>query len=125
MNATSNAAAAELIARCFKLRTDAHILHLGTHSYEVHVALNELYEGIVPLADSFAEAYQGDFGLVDIAIPASTKPTTPLALVNTLTSWIDVNRKKIGDENSEHLQALIDDILTLLSHVRYKLRFLG
>lgn len=123
--ATSNELAGELIARCFKLRTDAHILHLGTSSYEVHVALNQLYEEIIPLADAFAEAYQGDFGLVNIAIPASTKLPNPLTLINALTTWIDSNRKSIGDENSTHIQATIDDILTLLSAVRYKLRFLG
>lgn len=123
--AASNELAGELIARCFKLRTDAHILHLKTTSYETHVALNQLYEEIIPLADAFAEAYQGDFGLVDIAVPASVKPSVPLATINALTTWIDSNRKNIGDENSTHIQATIDDILTLLSAVRYKLRFLG
>lgn len=121
--ATSNDLAGELVARCFQLRTEAHILHLGTSSYETHMILNELYDGIVPLADDFAEAYQGDFGLIPIKT-SNTMIKDPLALVNDLTMWIDNNRDKIGDNDSSHLQSLIDVILAFLSGIRYKLRFL-
>lgn len=122
--ATSNDLAGQLIGRCFAVRTNAHALHLRTSSYAQHMALNELYEGIIPLADSFAEAYQGDYGLVTVKIPNDVPTDNGLGIVNNLTTWIDNNRDAIGDENSRHIQNIIDEILGLLSSVRYKLRFL-
>ena len=57
--------ARELILSCFHARTVAHLLHLTTRSYAAHKALNEFYDEIIDLVDSFAEAYQGEYGLID------------------------------------------------------------
>lgn len=116
--------AAELIARCFNLRTVAHIAHLKTASYAQHVALGELYEGIIPLVDSFAEAYQGDFGIIDSYPSLASRTSEPLGELNALTSWVEDHRKEIGDADSTHLQNIIDELLALLGSTRYKLRFL-
>lgn len=43
-------------------RTQAHQFHLMTNSYAQHKALQTYYEGIVPLFDSWAEAYMGKYG---------------------------------------------------------------
>ena len=40
-------------------RTQAHVFHLTTKSYAAHKALQNYYEGIVPLLDSYAETYMG------------------------------------------------------------------
>jgi DNA-binding ferritin-like protein len=53
-----------LIALCFEARTKAHIAHLQTRSYAAHKALNEYYDGIVDIADSLAEAFQGREGIL-------------------------------------------------------------
>ena len=39
----------ELILHCFHARTNAHVLHLTTKSYAVHVALNGFYDEIITL----------------------------------------------------------------------------
>lgn len=122
--ATSNDLAGQLIGRCFAVRDNAHILHLRTTSYSQHMALNQLYDEIIPLVDSFAEVYQGDFGRVNVQIPTGIPNDTGLNLINDLTMWIDKNRDSIGDSSSSHIQNIIDEIVALLSEVRYKLRFL-
>jgi len=43
-------------------REQAHAFHLTTNSYAQHKALQAYYEGIVPLLDSWAEAYMGKYG---------------------------------------------------------------
>jgi len=43
-------------------RTQAHQFHLMTNSYAQHKALQKYYEDIVPLLDSWAEAYMGKYG---------------------------------------------------------------
>lgn len=45
-------------------RTQAHVFHLKTKSYSVHKAMQEYYESIGPLLDSYAEVYQGKYGRV-------------------------------------------------------------
>lgn len=116
--------AGELVMRCFNLRTVAHVAHLKTTSYAQHVALKELYEGIIPAVDTFAEVYQGDFGVIDSYPTLAIKSGEALAELNTLTTWIAENYDDFGDDDSTHLRNVIDEILALLSGVRYKLRFL-
>ena len=43
-------------------RTQAHAFHLTTPSFAEHKALQAYYEGIIPLLDSWAEAYMGKYG---------------------------------------------------------------
>ena len=43
-------------------RNQAHAFHLTTASYAKHKALQTYYEGIVPLADAWAEGYMGRYG---------------------------------------------------------------
>jgi hypothetical protein len=57
-------AAADFLSLLFNSRTQAHILHLQTNSYAAHKALNAYYDGIIPLADKYAETYQGLYGIV-------------------------------------------------------------
>lgn len=121
---TTHKLAGELVMRCFNLRTVAHVAHLKTSSYAQHVALGGLYEDIIPLVDSFAEAYQGDFGIIDTYPTIAIKSGEALAELNSLTTWIEEHRDDIGDDTSTHLQNILDEMLALLSSTRYKLRFL-
>ena len=52
------------VGHLFLARDVTHSAHLNTRSYAKHVALNEFYDGIIDLADKFAEAYQGRHGLI-------------------------------------------------------------
>ena len=49
---------ANFIGTLFLARDVAHSTHLNTRSYSKHKALKKFYDGVIDLADKFAEAYQ-------------------------------------------------------------------
>jgi len=55
-------AANRYLSMLMNSREQAHAFHLTTNSYAQHKALQNYYEGIVPLLDSWAEAYMGKYG---------------------------------------------------------------
>jgi hypothetical protein len=59
--------AAEFVGVLLHSATATHFLHLQTASYAAHKALGHYYENIVVLADKFAEAYQGHYGIIPLA----------------------------------------------------------
>ena len=54
----------EFVGHLFLARNVAHSVHLNTRNYAKHVALQGFYDGIIDLADQFAEASQGRHGLM-------------------------------------------------------------
>jgi Family of unknown function (DUF5856) len=54
--------ASRYVGMLMNSRTQAHQFHLMTNSYAQHKALQKYYEEIVPLLDSWAEAYMGKYG---------------------------------------------------------------
>jgi hypothetical protein len=117
-------AAGELVGRCFHARTIAHILHLKTRSFAAHKALNEFYDAIVPLTDSFAEAYQGEYGLIEDYPVKFASYSDALVLLSELNDWIAANRFDCCDKGDTYLQNIIDEIVALISSTTYKLKFL-
>lgn len=114
----------EFIMRCFHARTAAHVFHLKTRSYATHKALNEFYDEIVDLTDSFAEAYIGDYGLIEDFPGKYALTADPLAMLDDLSEYIEQNRDKICDTDDTYLQNLIDEIVALIRSTQYKLKFL-
>ena len=103
--------AAELIARCFALRTSAHM------------ALQSLYEDIVDVTDEFAECHQGAFGLLG-AYPEICPCAEPmLEQIDELKDWLIENRQACT-KGETALGNLLDNITSVLDRAAYKLRFL-
>lgn len=116
--------AGELVMKCFHARTNAHVLHLKTRSYAVHKALNEFYDDIIGLTDSFAEAWQGDYGLIESYPAKFMLASDPQNMLKELSEWIEKNRYECCDEDDTYLQNIIDEIMALIRSTEYKLRFL-
>ena len=114
----------ELIIKLFHARTNAHILHLKTRSHAQHLALKDFYDGIVDLADTLAEAYQGDYGIIESYPPRYTHHDDALELMSDLSGWIEKNRHTLWDGDDSHLESLVDGIVTCIRQTQYKLRFL-
>ena len=55
-------AASRYVGALLNSREQAHAFHLMTNSFAQHKALQSYYEGIVPLLDTWAEAYMGKYG---------------------------------------------------------------
>ena len=115
--------AAELVARCFALRTSAHMAHLKTRSYSEHMALQGLYEDIVDVTDEFAECHQGAFGLLGTFPEVCPCADPMLDQIDGLKDWLVENRQPCTKGDTA-LGNLIDNITSVLDRAAYKLRFL-
>ena len=113
----------EFLLICFHARTNAHVLHLTTRSYAVHKALNEFYDEIVELADSFAEAYIGSYGLIEFPETPYEPHTDALKLLDEMDEVVDSARDALA-KGDTHLMSTLDEITALVASTRYKLRFL-
>lgn len=120
---------AELIVRAFHARTLAHLLHLTSPTYARHIALNEFYDGIVELADSLCEAWQGrEKKLISAGAALSkcrcTMSDDPVKMITEFRDWVDENRYDAVPAEMTHLHNMIDEIVSLCDSTLYKLTFL-
>jgi len=116
----------DFVGLLFVARDVAHSAHLSTRSYAKHMALQGFYDGVVDLADKFAEAYQGRYGLIGpIAMPSVKKSSNILEFVEGSLKEIENMRYEVCDKSDSALQNIIDEIVGLYLSTIYKLRFLA
>ena len=116
----------EFMGLLFLARDVTHSAHLNTRSYARHKALEGFYESIIPLADAFAEAYQGRHGLIGpITLGGVKKQGNIIDFLQGQMAEIEASRCEVGGEEDSILQQLIDNIVELYLTTLYKLRFLS
>lgn len=103
--------------KLFESRDIAHLVHLSTTSYATHMALKDYYDNILDSIDGLIEQYQGIHGIVPITIPESVSED-PIKYFRELYSYINRDRKIFPEGN---LQNIIDEILSLIASLLYKL----
>lgn len=114
----------ELASLLMSSRTQAHVFHLRTSKYAKHMALQNYYNKIVPLTNSYIETYQGKSGRLVNGI--SNKP-----IVNdprkSLTYFLNLRQKidRLNLPKNSELQNILDEIRTLVDSTIYKLQFLS
>jgi hypothetical protein len=117
---------ADFVGMLFLARDVTHSVHLNTRSYAKHVALQGFYEGIVGLADDFAEAYQGRHGLIGpISLQSAKKTSNVIEFLQDQLAEIESNRYKFCEKEETAIQNIIDEIVALYLSTLYKLRFLA
>jgi chloramphenicol O-acetyltransferase len=118
--------AADFIAQLFLARDVAHKVHLSTRSYARHVALNTFYDGVIDLADKFAEAYQGRHGLIGKIPTAATRQSKDIVdFLEKQVKEIEEGRHKVCEATDTPLQNIIDEIVGHYLSTLYKLKFLA
>ena len=116
----------DLMGLLFLGRDVAHRVHLSTRSFARHMALNDFYHGVVDLADSFAEAYQGRHGLItSIPLMANKKESNIVEFLQSQLEEIEQGRYEVCDEKDTAIQNIIDEIVALYLSTLYKLQFLA
>ena len=116
----------DFLGMLFLARDVVHSVHLNTRSYSKHKALQKFYENIIDLADSFAEAYQGRYGLIgSITLQSAKKTSNVTEFLESQLQEIEECRYKVCDKDDTPLQNLIDGIIELYLSTLYKLRFLS
>lgn len=117
---------ADFVGTLFLARDVAHSVHLNTRSFAKHSALNEFYDGIVDLADKFAEAYQGRHGLIDpISLMSAKKTTNIVEFLEDSLADVEKMRFEVVEKTDTPLQNIIDEIVGLYLSTLYKLKFLA
>lgn len=114
----------ELVALLFLARDLAHREHLRTHSYSVHLALNDFYHDIVEKADAIAEAWQGGHELLDIPMLDSSVKGDIVKIFKEHVAWIKSHRYEAAPKDDTTIQNLIDEAVATYLSTLYKLRFL-
>lgn len=118
--------AGKFVGLLFIARDLTHRAHLKTKSYAQHVALGGFYEGIIPLADEFAEQYQGEMNeLLDIPLLDNEFEGPIDDILEQQKDWIEKNREKIIARSYTSIHNTIDDVVSLYQSTIYKLRFLS
>jgi DNA-binding ferritin-like protein len=118
--------AADFVGILFLARDVTHSVHLNTRSYSKHKALQKFYENIIELADNFAEAYQGRYGLMGpVTLQSAKKTTNVIDFLQGQLNEIETDRYKVCDKEETALQNLIDEVVALYLSTLYKLRFLA
>jgi len=116
----------DFVGMLFLARDVAHSTHLNTRSYAKHVALNEFYDGIIDLADKFAEAYQGKYGLIGpISLMSAKKTGNIVEFLEDQVEDLMEMRYKVVDKDCTPIQNIIDEIFGLYYSTLYKLKFLA
>jgi len=116
-------AVTKYISLLFAARTQAHVFHLKTRSFAAHKALEDFYKGIVDLADSYVETYQGNrrqlIGTIK-SYKIMNDPKKSLVFLTGLKRAI--TRLKLP--RSGPLRNIQDSVMELIDSTIYKLKFL-
>ena len=116
----------DFVGMLFLARDVTHSVHLNTRSYAKHKALQKFYENIIDLADGFAEAYQGRYGLIGpISLMSAKKTANVVEFLQDQLDEIESGRYDVCKKDDTPLQNLIDGIIELYLSTLYKLRFLA
>ncbi len=115
----------ELVSGLFAARDAAHVLHLKTRSFAAHMALGDLYDALVDLTDTVAEAYQGKYGILNIKRSATSfTDHDPISFIKDLAAWVE-NGRGIFDAGDTNLLNEWDNIITCVYKTKYKLENLS
>ena len=113
----------ELICRLMQARTAAHLAHFKTRSFAQHKALDGFYTDIVDLIDSFAETYQGLFGLIE-EYPSCGMPNgDPIQWLEELRQWMKKWRAATC-HGEPALENIHDEMTALIGKTLYQLKYL-
>jgi len=117
---------ADFVGLLFLGRDVAHSVHLNTRSYSKHKALRKFYDNVLDLADNFAEAYQGKYGLIGpITLMSSKKTNNITEFLQDQLDEIHSVRYTVVEKDCTAIHNIIDEIEALYMSTLYKLKFLA
>ena len=100
--------------------TCAHMLHLKTTSYAAHKALQNYYEDIEDLIDTWIESYQGKYSTIETYDNTFANHDNALEYMIEVSDYVTRTRKSLPADTE--LQNIIDEMASLIDSTIYKLR---
>jgi hypothetical protein len=109
------------ISMLFKAKEDAHITHIEQRSRALapHEALSIFYTGLEERLDTFAETVMGIHGQLTLSFSASAI-SNPLSYMENLYTQVTKERNMYEEG---WIQNQLDEILQLIAHTIYRLKF--
>jgi hypothetical protein len=109
------------ISMLFKAKEDAHITHIEQRSRALapHEALSIFYTGLDEKLDTLAETVMGIHGQLTLSFSASAI-SNPLSYMENL--YTQVTKERDGYPEG-WIQNQLDEILQLIAHTIYRLKF--
>ena len=94
---------------------------MKTRSFAAHLALGDLYEALVDMADTLAEIHQGKYGIMG-TVPSSVdfSGMSALEFIHTLVSWAEDARKCLNPDDTPIVNEW-DTLLGTMYRAKYKL----
>jgi hypothetical protein len=114
-----NEVAAQFVQCLLHAVTNTHILHLKSRSYSEHMALGDFYDGLSDLADTYAEAYQGKYGIIEGYTDDFELADSAIPYLMEKNDYIKLLRAGLPQDSE--LQNIIDEIVALIDSTLYKL----
>lgn len=115
----------KIIAQLFAARDTAHRLHLKSRSFAAHLALGDLYDSLLSLADTLAEGFQGKYGIQDIPNPEFIfVDTDNLSFIRQLATWAEQIKSGLNPADS-YIDNEWDNVLSAIYKAKYKLENLS
>jgi hypothetical protein len=112
----------EFIGLLFLSRTLAHNAHLKTTSFAEHKTLDDFYNGIIPLADSLAQKYQGRTGQrLEICVCEDEYTGSIDSVLKQILDCLEACRYDVADSSDTALQNVIDEIVGFFLDTLYQL----
>lgn len=110
----------KLVAKCMQSIVLTHYWHLQTFSYPKHKALQEFYETMQGLVDTFVEAYQGKYDK-RVSKPENIKLDVEdkIEYFEKLSSYFDAYITLFN--NSLDCQDIVIDMKNLVNKTKYLL----
>ena len=117
----SHKTAGQFVGVLLHSSTATHFLHLQTASFAAHEALGKYYAAIVDLADKWAEAYQGHYGIIPLSeYPDGFKVQRDASkYADSLLTFVKDIRKDLPKDSD--LQNIVDEIVGEIAALSYKL----
>jgi hypothetical protein len=113
--------AARFVGTLMNSRTQAHAFHLTTPSFAEHKALQAYYEGIVPLLDSWAEAYMGKYGRLRSVNVNKRFMRDPRKAKEYFRALLGRVRAQSRLSKDSYLRNIYDEIVALIRSTLYML----
>jgi hypothetical protein len=115
----------KIFNKLIEVRDIAHQIHLiKSDTQSKHEALEEFYNSLLIHTDIFIEVYSGQFGLMDNFGEFNTVDYNDhITYFENFAKFMHESRKDIVDE-AIHLNAIVDDIVTITYKLIYKLKYL-
>lgn len=113
---------ADVVKMFFSARDQVHYYHLQTESYAEHKALNDLYDEILNVADSFMEAYQGIHGRATGEVTITLKSYTAEQVVSDIKGLMEqLKQLQTSVQQNTDLVNQLDELISVCNKTLYLL----